>query len=85
MKTLQKQLRQQLGCSHTRSGYDNGGQPARTSAKQAVGWANALIEACPRDLRTGLRPFLTHFTSDGHTTEVMTAHASRILWPALQS
>jgi len=37
--------------------------------------ANALIEACPPDLRTGLRPFLTHFTSDGHTTEVMTAHA----------
>ena len=30
--------------------------------------ANALIEACPPDLRTGLRPFLTHFTSDGHTT-----------------
>ena len=22
-----------------------------------------------------MRPFLTHFTSDGHTTEVMTAHA----------
>ena len=37
--------------------------------------ANDLIDTCPADLRTGLRPFLTHFTSAGHTTEVMTAHA----------
>ena len=42
---------------------------------QAWSDANALIASCPADLRTGLRPFLTHFTSAGHTTEVMTAHA----------
>ena len=42
---------------------------------QAWSDANALISSSPADLRTGLRPFLTHFTSAGHTTEVMTAHA----------
>ena len=34
-----------------------------------------LISSSPADLRTGLRTFLTHFTSAGHTTEVMTARA----------
>ena len=37
--------------------------------------AETFLNRCTADLRTGLRPFLTHFTSRGHTTEVMTAHA----------
>ena len=37
--------------------------------------AEQFLNSCKADLRTGLRPFLTHFTSRGHTTEVMTAHA----------
>ena len=37
--------------------------------------AEQFLNTCPADLRTGLRPFLTHFTSRGHTTEIMTAHA----------
>ena len=37
--------------------------------------AEQFVNTCPADLRTGLRPFLTHFTSRGNTTEVMTAHA----------
>ncbi len=37
--------------------------------------AEQFLNSCAADLRTGLRPFLTHFTSRGNTTEVMTAHA----------
>lgn len=36
--------------------------------------AYALVEALPVDVRTGVKPFFTHFTA-GHTTEIHTAHA----------
>ena len=39
-----------------------------------VAGAYALVEALPVDVRTGVKPFFTHFTA-GHTTEIHTAHA----------
>ena len=36
--------------------------------------AYAGVEALPVDVRTGVKPFFTHFTA-GHTTEIHTAHA----------
>ena len=76
VKTLQEQLRQQAGLQ-TFPERLRQQRAALLEHLQDKQWerANALIEACPPDLRTGLRPFLTHFTSGGHTTEVMTAHA----------
>lgn len=34
-----------------------------------------LVEAQPPDLRVAVKPFFTHFTAGGHTTELATAHA----------
>jgi malate dehydrogenase len=39
-----------------------------------VAGAYASVEALPVDVRTGVKPFFTHFTA-GHTTEIHTAHA----------
>jgi len=76
VETLQTQLQE----AATADSYPNRLRDHRKAllhCLQAQRWdeANAIIDACPPDLRTGLRPFLTHFTSAGHTTEVMTAHA----------
>jgi len=75
-----QELREQLRKSHAAESYPDRLRHQRSelmACLQAQQWdeANDLIEGCPPDLRTGLRPFLTHFTSAGHTTEVMTAHA----------
>ena len=37
--------------------------------------AFSLLESQPPDLRVAVKPFFTHFTSGGHTTELATAHA----------
>ena len=37
--------------------------------------AFGVLESQPPDLRVAVKPFFTHFTSGGHTTELATAHA----------
>ena len=68
LRNLQNQLRQAgRATDHGERLRQQRGELLQHLQNQAWSGANALISSSPADLHTGLRPFLTHFTSRGHT------------------